>query len=154
MQGKRAFDPIAVANKLISLRNASRNREHQAQRQIGDVVVEHPRRVADFDATLHGANDIHAVIAHTANRNELQGGKQRHQFFVDDCVATSHHGAYSLQSAGVGDVVAVMHDIGLLQIRHQVGGQVGDPQNIYHGALLVTYPRINTAQSGALAGVV
>ena len=78
LQGERSVDPIAVANKLISLRNASRNREHQAQSQIGDVVVEHPRCVADLDATLHGANNIHAVVAHAANRNEFQGGKQRH----------------------------------------------------------------------------
>ena len=78
LQGERSIDPVAVAHKFVCLRNASCNGEHQTQRQIGHVVVEHPRCVADLDATLHGANDIHAVVAHAANRNEFQGGKQRH----------------------------------------------------------------------------
>ena len=71
-QRHRTLWPLAGAHKTISGRQLAGRTEHQANGQIGHVVVQHVGRVADHHATGLGGLHVDAVIAHTHHRNDLQ----------------------------------------------------------------------------------
>jgi hypothetical protein len=88
--------------------------------------------MADLDVALFGGGVIHVVARAAADDNDFDGGKQHHEFLVDHRVAHRHHRANAPQGAGVGDVVAVVHQVGGLQHAQHVVGQIGHTQDIDH----------------------
>ena len=133
-QRHRAGGPLALAHILIGLRQPARDVEHQRQRQVGDVVVEHVGRVPDHHAAGLGRGDVHTVVAHAHDRDDLQCRQLVDQVGADLGLAAAADrtdlGRQPRQGGRVGLVQTVVHREGGLQRFQQEGRQPRDGQQV------------------------
>lgn len=78
-QRKAALRPALRAHEAVTMGNAARRIDQQAESQVGHAVVEYVRRVADLDAT--GARGVQrdGVIANAEADNGLKAGQRGDQ---------------------------------------------------------------------------
>jgi hypothetical protein len=62
-QRKRAVAPATIADEAVRLRDAPADGEHQSNRQVGDIIVQHARRIRDLDAV--GGREVHVDVVIT-----------------------------------------------------------------------------------------
>ena len=149
-----ALRPAARTHILVGLRNAPRNREHQAQSQVGYIVVEHLGGVGHRSAALFSGLHVHTVIPHAKYRDQFQGGQLRDQgtWHLGFTLRGDHLNLPCLRGKGcrVGLVQAVQHGVvgvQLIQIkRRQLGRNRqhhwlahGVTPNIFKGRLILLY---------------
>ena len=75
--------PVAGAQIFLGLRQFAHGAEREAQRGVGDLFVQHVRRVGDDDPVLAGPFGVDMVVADAEARHDLQLGKRRHDGAVD-----------------------------------------------------------------------
>ena len=63
--------PFAVFDVEVCSRQLARGAEHQANRQISDVVVQYLGSVCDHHIARFGGGDIDAVIANAEHRDDF-----------------------------------------------------------------------------------
>ena len=87
------LQPFAGAQKAFGLRKLAHGAQQQAERGVGDLLVEHVRRVGDDDAVLGRLLDVDVVVADAEARNELELRKPRHQVAHHLVGRAGHRGA-------------------------------------------------------------
>ena len=140
-----ALQPVTTAHETVGRRQLARGAQHQAQGQVGHVVVQHIGRVGHHHAAGLGGGHVDTVVAHAHHRDHLQRGQLRDEVGRHLAVAAGGHGADARRHGGQAGGVQVgqhMQLEGGRQLRHvqrrQAGhGQHGDGVLINgHGALL------------------
>ena len=67
-----ALQPLARVHEAIEAHEAAARHHDEADRDVGDVVGEHVRRVGHLDAALAAVVDRHAVVADAEHRDDLE----------------------------------------------------------------------------------
>ena len=134
LSGERALRPLAVAHEAVGLRNAPRDGEQQADREVGHVVVQHLRRVGDRHAALVRRCDVDAVVADAEHRDHFERRQAGHQLArhlglaVRDDRADARGGGR--EGIGVVEVRPVVHRVLAMQRIQQEGHQGRDDQHL------------------------
>jgi hypothetical protein len=130
LQRHRTLEPFASTHEAVGRRQLARHAQHQAERRIGDLVVQHIGRMRDHHAAPPGRGHVDAVVAHAHHRDQLQRRQLRHQLVADTGLALGGDGADAGrrrgQRGGVGLVQAVVQREQALQLlrihRREPGG--------------------------------
>jgi hypothetical protein len=133
-QGHRPLGPAAAAHITIGLDDAPGDGEDEGHRQVGDLVVEHVRRVRDGNAAFHGSGDIDAVVADAEHRDDLERGHLRDQLARHLRLAARRDGADSRRRGSERGRVALVHAVvdaeGAVQRLHHRRPQLGRGQEV------------------------
>ena len=80
---ERRLRPMARAQVAVRLGDPPQGRQHEADREVGDLVGEHVRRVGDDDAAPVRRDGIDGVVADAEIRDEFEVRQPVHQRSVD-----------------------------------------------------------------------
>ncbi|MNI56697.1 hypothetical protein D3C73_1117160 [compost metagenome] len=69
--GIAALQPIAALDKTLGAANLPGRRQQQPDRQIGNVIGQHPRRMRDAHTLSPCGQHIHPLVAHTKYGNQF-----------------------------------------------------------------------------------
>ena len=87
------FSHSPDCTKRLSAHEAAAGHHDEAERDVGDVVGEHVRRVGHLDAALPAVVDRHAVVAHAEHRDDLELRQRVEQRRRRDRAAALHEAA-------------------------------------------------------------
>ena len=118
--------PVAGPQIALRLGQFPHRAEQQAERGIGDLLVEHVRGIGDDDAVLARPFGIDMVVADPEARDHFELGEFRHRVGVDEVVkaAAGRHGA---QTRGkLGDQPVTVRRFPQLVQRECLGNAIDD----------------------------
>jgi hypothetical protein len=142
-----ALQPLAAAHEAVGRRQLARGAQHQAQGQVGHVVVQHVGRVRHHHAARLGGGHVDAVVAHAHHRDHLQRRQLGDEIGRHLAVAAGGDGADARRHGG---------QAGGVQVGQHMQSKAADSCAMYSGdsrATASTRDGVRINGHGALLGL-
>ena len=164
VSGKAAFSQCPARRYRSACGQPAHRHDHEPERRVGDLLVEHARRVGDDDSALRRRPRVDMVVTDAEAGDDLEIGQPAHIGVVDPAVPAGHGERAEARPPFSEPGLGIRFEPQAMQ-RQTLGDQVADQPHAFGGhqniegfhvdaPTLPTFaPRPDMAHAGPMTGL-